>query len=137
MVKKVVITLLIVVLILSISKNLVPAAFAQVAFQTAQDPAKLINEFGDGTIEPSDTSIIDKTTILAKTMITIFKVVGVGVAVMMLIVLAMKYMMAAPGDKADIKKHAVPYLVGAVVLFAASGILQILEKFAEGNVNQD
>lgn len=63
--------------------------------------------------------------------LTIVQVVGVGVAVIMLIVLAIKYISAAPGDKADIKKHAVVYVVGAVVLFAASGILQIVKNFAQ------
>ena len=58
------------------------------------------------------------------------RLVGVGVAVIMLIVLAMKYMVAAPGDKADIKKHAIVYVVGAVVLFAATSILEIIAKFA-------
>ena len=48
----------------------------------------------------------------------------------MLIVLAIKYISAAPGDKAEIKKHAVIYIVGAVVLFAASGIIQIIKTFA-------
>ena len=67
---------------------------------------------------------------------TVVQVVGCGVAVIMLIVLAIKYISAAPGDKADIKKHAVVYVVGAVVLFAASGILQIVKKFAD-NVNGD
>ncbi len=65
--------------------------------------------------------------------LTIVQVVGVGVAVIMLIVLAIKYISAAPGDKADIKKHAVVYVVGAVVLFAASGILGIVKNFA-GNI---
>lgn len=62
--------------------------------------------------------------------LTIVQVVGCGVAVIMLIVLAIKYISAAPGDKADIKKHAVVYVVGAIVLFAASGILQIVKNFA-------
>ena len=62
--------------------------------------------------------------------LTIVQVIGCGVAVIMLIVLAIKYISAAPGDKADIKKHAVVYVVGAVVLFAASGILQIVKNFA-------
>ena len=62
--------------------------------------------------------------------LTIVQVVGCGVAVIMLIVLAIKYISAAPGDKADIKKHAVVYVVGAVVLFAASGILQIVKNFS-------
>lgn len=57
------------------------------------------------------------------------QIIGIGVAVIMLVVLAIKYISAAPGDKAEIKKHAVVYVVGAVVLFGASGILQIIKAF--------
>ena len=63
-------------------------------------------------------------------LITIIQIVGSGVAIIMLIVLAIKYISAAPGDKAEIKKHAVVYVVGAVILFAATGILQIVKQFA-------
>ena len=63
--------------------------------------------------------------------LVIVQVVGVGVAVIMLVVLAIKYISAAPSDKAEIKKHAVVYVVGAIVLFAASGILGIIRKFAD------
>ena len=62
--------------------------------------------------------------------ITIVQVIGTGVAIIMLIVLAIKYISAAPGDKAEIKKHAVVYVVGAIVLFAATGILGIVKNFA-------
>lgn len=60
----------------------------------------------------------------------IVKVAGTGVAVVMLIVLAMKYMIAAPGDKADIKKHAIVYVVGAVILFASTQIIGIIADFS-------
>lgn len=64
----------------------------------------------------------------------IAKIVAVGLALIMLAVLAIKYMSAAPGDKATIKKHAVVYIVGAIVLFGAAGILNIIETFA-GNIS--
>ena len=50
----------------------------------------------------------------------------------MLVLVAIKYMTSAPGEKADIKKHAVIYVVGAVVMFASTGILGIIQKFATG-----
>lgn len=81
-----------------------------------------------------DTSgAADSINRIVGSVLTIVQVIGCGVAVIMLIVLAIKYISAAPGDKADIKKHAVVYVVGAVVLFAASGILQIVKNFA-GNI---
>ena len=67
---------------------------------------------------------------ILQAILTIAQVIGVGVAVIMLIVLAIKYISAAPSDKAEIKKHMVVYIVGAVVLFAASGILEIIKRFA-------
>ncbi len=60
------------------------------------------------------------------------QVIGTSVAVIMLIVLAIKYISAAPNDKAEIKKHAVVYIVGAIVLFAASALLGILRSFTNG-----
>lgn len=62
--------------------------------------------------------------------ITVIRIVAVGVAIIMICFVAMKYMSSAPGDRAEIKKHAVIYVVGAIVLFGASGILTIIQKFA-------
>jgi hypothetical protein len=75
----------------------------------------------------------DSVTNIIGALINIIQIIGSGVAIIMLIVLAIKYISAAPGDKADIKKHAVVYVVGAIVLFGATGILQIIKNFA-GNV---
>lgn len=66
----------------------------------------------------------------------IAKIVAVGLALIMLAVLAIKYMSAAPGEKATIKKHAVVYVVGAIVLFGAAGILNIIEGFATNNIKE-
>lgn len=66
------------------------------------------------------------------TIITVVRIAGVTVAVIMLLVIAMKYMSAAPGEKAEIKKSALIYVVGAVILFAVTGILGIIGKFASG-----
>lgn len=56
--------------------------------------------------------------------------IGVGVAIVILIWLAIKYITAAPSDKADIKKSATAYVFGAILLFAASGVLALIQTFA-------
>lgn len=66
--------------------------------------------------------------------VIIVRIAGMCIAVTMLLVLAMKYMMAAPGEKADIKKSSTAYIVGALVLFGAVGILGIISNFASGNI---
>ena len=66
--------------------------------------------------------------------INIAQIIGMGVAIIMLIVLAIQYIAAAPEGKAEIKKNATIYIVGAIVLFAAAAILQIIKNFAIQNV---
>lgn len=122
------------------TKNLIKAmavilvAVMLVATLTSSVNALSFSEAGNTetvTANASDTSgAADSVNRIVGSVLTIVQVVGSGVAVIMLIVLAIKYISAAPGDKADIKKHAVVYVVGAVVLFAASGILQIVKNFA-------
>ena len=62
--------------------------------------------------------------------LVIAQVVGTGIAVIMLIVLAVKYITASAADKADIKKSAVVYVIGAIILFSASGILGIISRLS-------
>ena len=76
------------------------------------------------------TNVTNPISNIAGSVITIARVICAAVAVSMLAILGMKYMSAAPSEKADIKKHAVVYIVGAVVMFACTGILGIIQKFA-------
>ncbi len=66
--------------------------------------------------------------------INIAQIIGMGVAIIMLVVLAIQYIAAAPEGKAEIKKNATIYIVGAIILFAAAAILEIIKNFAESNV---
>lgn len=59
----------------------------------------------------------------------IVQVVAISLAVIMLIVLGVKYVSAAPAEKADIKQSAMIYVVGAILMFGASGIIQIIKTF--------
>ena len=93
--------------------------------------------WNDVTIEADSTNATAVTTKdIAGQILGVIQIIGVAVAVIMLIVLAIKYISAAPNDKAEIKKHAVVYVVGAVVLFAASGIIGLIRNFAEGVNNE-
>ena len=76
------------------------------------------------------TGASNTATNVVATVISSIRIIGVCFAVVMLLTVAMKYMSAAPGEKADIKKSAMIYVVGAVVLFAVVGILGIVEQFA-------
>ena len=64
--------------------------------------------------------------------ITMVQIIAFAAAV----ILGIKYITASPDGKAEIKKSATQYVVGAVILFAASGILQIIKNFAVSNVTE-
>lgn len=72
---------------------------------------------------------------VAGNILAIVQVIAVATAIIMLIVLAIKYISSAPNDKAEIKKHAVIYVVGAVLLFGASGLLGLIKSFAGSAFN--
>ena len=62
-------------------------------------------------------------------LISATRVIGAAIAIIILMVIASKYILASAGDRADIKKYAVNYIIGAVILFAATGILGIIQTF--------
>ena len=122
-IKKSIIVLVIAVLLIALCSSNV---FAESA--SYSDMISTINTKGDSS-EASGKALIIVGAILA-----IAKVIAVGVALIMLVVLAIKYMAASAGDKAEIKKHAVVYVTGALVLFGSAGILSIIEQFASKNI---
>lgn len=58
----------------------------------------------------------------------IAQVIGVAVAVIMLVILAIKYISAAPSEKGDIKKSAFVYVIGALLLFGGVAVLNIIQR---------
>ena len=60
----------------------------------------------------------------------LIRVVGTIVSVGMLIVLGVKYMMGSAEERAEYKKTLFPYFIGAVLIFAASSLTQIIYNWA-------
>ena len=71
---------------------------------------------------------------ISSSALNVIQVIGIAVAVIMLMVLGIKYMVASASDRADIKKHAIIYVTGAILLFGASGFVEIIKKFSK-NLN--
>lgn len=83
--------------------------------------------FGTGTVDSSQTSIIKS---MGGQIIGVVRTVGVLVAVVILLILGIKYMIGSAEEKADYKKSMIPYIVGAVLIFAASTIAGIVYDMA-------
>lgn len=67
----------------------------------------------------------------------VVRTVGVAVATVILIVIACKYMIASAGDRADIKKYAVSYVIGAIIMFGTAGIAGLLQGIITGAFNSE
>ena len=61
--------------------------------------------------------------------------VGSAAAIVILIILGVKYMMGSAEEKAEYKKTFVPYLIGAVLIFAASNLAGMVYNFASTVTN--
>lgn len=62
--------------------------------------------------------------------IKIIQVAGTGVSLIVVTILGIKYMLAGTQEKADIKKSAIPIIIGCVLLFTAVNIVSIISKTA-------
>ena len=62
----------------------------------------------------------------------VIQVAAVVIAVVILMVLGIKYMMGSAEEKAEYKKTMIPYIVGAILVFAAGTVANIIYEFAIG-----
>ena len=56
----------------------------------------------------------------------IIQTVGTVIAVVMLLVIGIKYMIGSAEEKATYKKSMIPYLIGAVLVFATTNIVAVI-----------
>ena len=89
------------------------------------------NSFGIDDIK-IDTGVANESGLsgVSSSILGIIQVVGTIVAVGVLMVIGIKYMMGSAEEKAEYKKTMIPYLVGAVILFAAVNIAGVVVSMA-------
>jgi type IV secretory pathway VirB2 component (pilin) len=83
-------------------------------------------------ISPTDTSASSSVKTLGGKIMGVLQTAGIVVAVVILSVLGIKYMMGSASEKAEYKKTMIPYLIGAIFIFAAPTIANIVFQLAEG-----
>ena len=82
-----------------------------------------------GEIKTSGTAVENVKTVGGK-VVGIIQVVGTIVAVGMLIVIGIKYMMGSAEEKAEYKKTLFPYFIGAILIFAAVNLADMVYTWA-------
>lgn len=87
----------------------------------AVDPNTVLNELnGNGNVQTDDL------TKVGNNIVTIIQVVGIVIAVIVLLVIGIKYMMGSASEKAEYKKTMIPYIVGAVLIFAGTSLVRVI-----------
>ena len=75
---------------------------------------------------------VSKVQNIGNQIATIIRNVGIVAAVIIIMVLGIKYMLGSAEEKAEYKKVFIPYIIGAVLLFGASAIAQAIITFSNG-----
>lgn len=62
--------------------------------------------------------------------VAIMRIIGVSASLTILFVISARFMLAAPSEKAEIKKQSVAFVIGAFLLFAATSLISIVVNLA-------
>ena len=84
----------------------------------------------DGLFDGSDANTEGLENVGAS-LVDIITTVGIIVAVIVLLIIGIKYLMGSASEKAEYKKTMIPYLVGAVIIFGASAIAKAVIAMSE------
>ncbi|MFG6318498.1 MAG: TrbC/VirB2 family protein [Clostridia bacterium] len=79
-----------------------------------------------GFEKKADSTITDPVKTGIGSVLSVVRIAGTGIAIIILAYMGIKYMIAAPGDRADFKKGAMQYVVGAIIVFGAANLLGML-----------
>ena len=84
--------------------------------------------------KPSDFDVedVDEVMDMAQVIVTIIRTVGIVVAVVVLLIMGIKYMVGSVEEKADYKTSMKPYLIGVLIFFGLSQILAVIIDIVPG-----
>lgn len=100
--------------------------FMSVTVNASTDSSSKVEDlFSGGSVQ------VDGINNVGKNIVSIITTIGIIVAVIVLLILGIKYMMGSASEKAEYKKTMIPYLVGAVLIFGASAIAKAVIAMSE------
>lgn len=100
----------------------------------ADVPKKITTIFKDKNDKSNATNTVADTI---GAVINAAQIIGMGVAIVMLIVIGIRYVYASPSGKAQLAKTTRIYVLGAVLLFCAAGLIGIIRRFVVKNIQQE
>ncbi len=113
-------------------------AFVVTLFMVIAMMSSVVNAASGVNLTPSQiTANIDSNsqtqiTSVGGKIVGIIQVIGIVIAVVVIMVVGIKYMMGSVEEKAEYKKTMMPYIIGAVLIFAGSTLANVVYQFATG-----
>lgn len=121
--KKVIINILSIILILFLLINIYPTRVQAINLDGIMSGAdNFIQKGNNGTTTIDDKQLQDTSDLIYNILLGVSMVIAVIVG----IILGIKYMMASSEDKAQIKETLIPYVVSCVIMFGAFTIWKIV-----------
>jgi len=93
--------------------------------------AVTMNELTDSMRNINTSSEQGRLGGFLNSIIVLMQVVGTGIAIVMVTILGIKYMIVSVEEKAEIKKQAMPILIGSVLLFGAVNLVAVMWSFTQ------
>lgn len=84
------------------------------------------------TGEMQENVDVDPVVQIFSAVLFIIRMAGTAIAVVILMIIACKYMIASAGERADIKKYAMSYIIGAIIMFGTAQIAGLLQQVITG-----
>ena len=113
-------------------------AFVVTLFMVIAMMSSVVNAASGVNLTPNQiTANIDSNsqtqiTSVGGKIVGIIQVIGIVIAVVVIMVVGIKYMMGSVEEKAEYKKTMMPYIIGAVLIFEGSTLANVVYQFATG-----
>ena len=99
----------------------------------------LIPTFANATINPNDykpgnidNSDLQPMTNIVNPIIAVLRYGGIGISIIVLMILGIKYMVGSVSEKAEYKKTMIVYIIGVALLISTTQLLAIIIKVVNG-----
>lgn len=100
-----------------------------IVFSNVSVFAKSVKEAFTGSTGEVSNAVTATQTIVG-TILDVVRMVGIGIALIILTYIGIKVMMASPSERANIKQYAINYVIGAFILLGGVSLLTIIKNFA-------
>lgn len=101
---------------------------AQERTKNNSDPSENPNYYHPKTLSPEEPEVQEK----AGKILGYINTIGIVVSIITLVIIGIKYMLGSIEEKAEYKKTMIYYMLGALLLFSATTIPNILYRLTTG-----